>query len=158
MSTRSVKCCFWAVSPDIMADSGDWDPDIVAAVRKYALQNAVEYSGQGQAGSVLGRLLSEREDLRSMAKRLRGLVEEEVVAANSLAKAEGVEHVREVLQRTAPEVLEREKRRKAEGLRELSGDTSDVVLRFAPNPNGPLTLGHSRGVVINSELAMMHGG
>ena len=158
MSTRSVKCCFWAVSPDIMADSGDWDPDIVAAVRKYALQNAVEYSGQGQAGSVLGRLLSEREDLRSMAKRLRGLVEEEVVAANSLAKAEGVEHVREVLQRTAPEVLEREKRRKAEGLRELSGDTSDVVLRFAPNPNGPLTLGHSRGVVINSELARMHGG
>ena len=58
MSTRSVKCCFWAVSPDIMADSDDWDPDIVAAVRKYALQNAVEYSGQWQAGSVLGRLLS----------------------------------------------------------------------------------------------------
>ena len=158
MSTRSVKCCFWAVSPDIMSDSGDWDSDIVASVRKFALQNAVEYSGRGQAGSVLGRLLSEREDLRSMAKQLRGLVEEEVDAANSLASAEGVEHVKEVLQRTAPEALEREKHRKAEGLRELPGETSSVVLRFAPNPNGPLTLGHSRGVVINSELARMHEG
>ena len=158
MSTRSVKCCFWAVSPDIMADSSDWGPDIVAAVRKYALQNAVEYAGQGQAGSVLGRLLSEREDLRSVAKRLRGLVEDEVVAANSLAKTEGVEYVREELQRTAPEVLERKKHRKVEGLKELPGDTSGVVLRFAPNPNGPLTLGHSRGVVINSELARMHDG
>ena len=58
-----------------MADSGSWAPDIVAAVRKYALQNALEYAGHGQVGSVLGRLFSEREDLRGMAKQLRGLVE-----------------------------------------------------------------------------------
>ena len=141
-----------------MADSGDWGPDIVAAVRKYALQNAVEYAGQGQVGSVLGRLLSEREDFRSMAKQLRGLVETEVAAANSLAETRGLRHVREELERTAPEVLEREKHRKVEGLKELPGDTSQVVLRFAPNPNGPLTLGHSRGVVINSEYAKMHEG
>jgi len=141
-----------------MADSGDWGPDIVAAVRKYALQNAVEYAGHGQVGSVLGRLLSEREDFRSMAKQLRGLVETEVAAANSLAENRGLKHVREELERTAPEVLEREKHRKVEGLKELPGDTSQVVLRFAPNPNGPLTLGHSRGVVINSEYARMHEG
>jgi glutamyl-tRNA synthetase len=141
-----------------MVDSSDWDPDIVAAVRKYALQNAVEYAGQGQSGSVLGRLLSEREDLRGMAKQLRGLVETEVAVANSLAEKKGLEHVREELVRTAPEALEREKHRKAEGLKELPGDTSQVVLRFAPNPNGPLTLGHSRGVVINSEYARMYDG
>lgn len=158
MSTRSVKCCFSAVSPGIMADSGGWDPDIVAAVRKYALQNAVEYAGQGQAGSVLGRLLSEREDLRRKAKQLRDLIETEVTAANSLAESHGIEHVRKELERTAPEALEREKHRKAEGLKELPGDTSRVVLRFAPNPNGPLTLGHSRGVVINSEYARMYDG
>jgi len=141
-----------------MADSGGWDPDIVAAVRKYALQNAVEYAGQGQAGSVLGRLLSEREDLRRMAKQLQDLIETEVAAANSLAESHGIEHVREELERTAPEALERKKHRKAEGLKELPGDTSRVVLRFAPNPNGPLTLGHSRGVVINSEYARMYDG
>ena len=54
-----MKCCFSAVSTDIMADSADWDPDIVSTVRKYALQNAVEYAGEGRSSSVLGRLLSE---------------------------------------------------------------------------------------------------
>jgi len=33
-----------------------------------------------------------------------------------------------------------------------------VVMRFAPNPNGPLTLGHARGVVVNSELVRKYGG
>ena len=31
-------------------------------------------------------------------------------------------------------------------------------MRFAPNPNGPLSIGHSRGVVINSEFAKKYSG
>ena len=31
-------------------------------------------------------------------------------------------------------------------------------MRFAPNPNGPLSLGHARGVVINTEYAKMYDG
>ncbi|MFC2163010.1 glutamate--tRNA ligase [Candidatus Altiarchaeota archaeon] len=40
----------------------------------------------------------------------------------------------------------------------LKGDTKNVVMRFAPNPNGPLTIGHARGVVVNSFLAKKYGG
>jgi len=40
----------------------------------------------------------------------------------------------------------------------LAGDTSTVVMRFAPNPNGPPTLGHARGIVVNSELVKKYGG
>ena len=40
-----------------MVDGSDWSIDIVAIVRKYSLQNAVEYNGSGQPGSVLGRIL-----------------------------------------------------------------------------------------------------
>lgn len=40
----------------------------------------------------------------------------------------------------------------------LDGDPKGVVMRFAPNPNGPLTLGHARGVVVNSELARKYAG
>ncbi len=59
----------------LMADAQDWDADTIATVRKYALQNAVEYDGAGQAGSVLGRLLGERADLRGRAhETLRYLV------------------------------------------------------------------------------------
>ena len=32
-------------------------------------------------------------------------------------------------------------------------DGRKPVLRFAPNPNGPLSFGHSRGLVINGEYA-----
>ena len=142
----------------IMSESEGWGSEVVAAVRKFALQNALEYDGEGQAGSVLGRLLSERPGLRSEAKRLMGIVSKEVDRANTMALDEGVDAVRAELEKTAPDALEREKHRKIEGLKELPGDTSSVVLRFAPNPNGPLTLGHSRGVVINSEYAKMHDG
>ena len=67
-----------------MADS-EWDTETVATVRKYAMQNAVEYAGAGQAGSVLGRLLGERSDLRARARDLKALVEAEV-EADGLAK------------------------------------------------------------------------
>ena len=153
-----MKCCIYSESSVIMSESDGWSAEVVTAVRKFALQNALEYDGEGQSGSVLGRLLSERPELRPEAKRLMGIVSEEVESANAMAMDEGVDAVRAELERSAPDALEREKHRKIEGLKELPGNTSSVVLRFAPNPNGPLTLGHSRGVVINSEYAKMHDG
>ncbi len=141
-----------------MADS-EWDEETVATVRKYAMQNAVEYDGAGQAGSVLGRLLGERADLRPRARDLKSLVEAEVAAANELATNSGVEAVREALAATNPEALERQKQVKRTGLKELPNATEgEVILRFAPNPNGPLTIGHARGVSINSEYARMYSG
>ncbi|MBT92778.1 MAG: glutamate--tRNA ligase [Euryarchaeota archaeon] len=142
-----------------MVDSDNWDSEIIATVRKYALQNAVEYDGAGQAGSVLGRLLGERADLRKMAQELKTLVEEEVASANKLASSQGIQVARDALAATNPEALHREKQKKRVGLKELpNAEQGKVVLRFAPNPNGPLTLGHARGVSINSEYAKMYHG
>tara|TARA_B100000482_G_scaffold29816_4_gene19173 strand:- start:150 stop:1880 length:1731 start_codon:yes stop_codon:yes gene_type:complete len=142
-----------------MSESEAWSNEIIQAVRKYALQNAVEYNGEGQAGSVLGRLLSEMKELRPKARELRGLVQLLVDEANEIASLEGVDAVRKLLEDTNPEALHREKQKKRTGLPELpNGIEGEATLRFAPNPNGPLTLGHSRGVVINSELAKINGG
>ena len=141
-----------------MGDNGEFDSNQIRIVRKYALQNAIEYGGEGKSGSVLGRVLAERSDLRPQAKRLVGLIDYEVEQANSLAKEQGLEVVRAELEGIDPEALEREKHKKREGLRDLPGDTSKVVLRFAPNPNGPLSIGHSRGVVINSSYAEKYHG
>ena len=141
-----------------MADS-NWDSKTVDTVRKYAMQNTVEYDGAGQSGSVLGRLLGERADLRPRAKELKSLVEKEVDAANKMANENGVDAVREILAATNPEALERQKQQKRIGLKPLPNAIEEkVILRFAPNPNGPLTIGHSRGVVINSEFAKMYSG
>ena len=141
-----------------MADF-NWDSETVDTVRKYAMQNTVEYDGAGQSGSVLGRLLGERADLRPRAKELKSLVEKEVEAANQMAKENGVDAVRESLAATNPEALERQKQQKRLGLKPLpNAIEGKVILRFAPNPNGPLTIGHSRGVIINSEFAKMYSG
>ena len=137
----------------------NWDSKTVDTVRKYAMQNTVEYDGAGQSGSVLGRLLGERADLRPRAKELKSLVEKEVEAANQMAKENGVDAVRESLAATNPEALERQKQQKRLGLKPLpNAIEGKVILRFAPNPNGPLTIGHSRGVVINSEFAKIYSG
>ena len=69
-----------------MPEEHKWDADIENIVRKYALQNSLEYNGEGKAGSVLGRIMSERKDLRQQAKVLKNYVEEEVEKANNLAK------------------------------------------------------------------------
>ena len=37
-----------------MGDADGFDPEDIQTVRKYALQNAIEYDGKGKAGSVLG--------------------------------------------------------------------------------------------------------
>ena len=142
-----------------MTEAAEWDSEIENIVRKYALQNAVEYNGAGQSGSVLGRILGERSDLRSRARELRQLVDIEVENANNLAKNEGIGAVRGILENTNPEALNRQKQIKRTGLKDLSNAViGKVILRFAPNPNGPLTLGHARGVTINSEYAKIYDG
>mgnify|MGYP001179981561 FL=1 len=141
-----------------MSEEEVFDLEDREAVRKYALQNAIEYSGKGQSGSVLGRLLAEREQLRSRVQDLLTLVDKEVIRANSIASKDGIEEVRKELESLAPEALDRERHKKNEGLRDLPGNTSEVILRFAPNPNGPLSIGHSRGVVINSLYAQKYQG
>ncbi|MBU0761980.1 MAG: glutamate--tRNA ligase [Candidatus Altiarchaeota archaeon] len=40
----------------------------------------------------------------------------------------------------------------------LDGDPQGVVTRFAPNPNGPLSIGHARGAVVNKYLTQRYGG
>jgi len=154
-----VKCSSLVVESDSMVDESDWSQDILAIVRKYSLQNAVEYNGEGQPGSVLGRILGERTDLRSKAKELKKLVEIEVEIANKLAHEKGVDAARKALEETNPEALNRQKQTKRIGLKDLpNAEKGKVVLRFAPNPNGPLTLGHARGVTINSEYANLYEG
>ena len=53
---------------------GELEPEVAALLRKYALQNALEYDGQGQVGSVMGRVMGENADLRSRAKELTGFI------------------------------------------------------------------------------------
>jgi glutamyl-tRNA synthetase len=138
---------------------GELEPAVVALLRKYALQNALEYDGQGQVGSVMGRVMGENPDLRSQAKQLTAFISSQVQEANALAAEKGLDHIRSILESESPDALEKKTKERREGLPPLpNAEHGKVVLRFAPNPNGPLSLGHARGVVINTEYAKMYDG
>ncbi|MED5309040.1 MAG: glutamate--tRNA ligase [Candidatus Thermoplasmatota archaeon] len=140
----------------------DWSPDDETDTMLWhmAIQNAIEYSGKAAPGSVIGRLMSIRQDLRQYGKVLSPLIAQKVAQANKLASDEGLDYLREILKNEAPELLEeREKQVKREGLPELPNAVKGkVVLRFAPNPNGPLSFGHARGIIINGEYAREYDG
>jgi glutamyl-tRNA synthetase len=142
--------------------SDDWTPDDATKdlIRHVALQNAVEYEGKGAIGSVIGRIMAMREDLKQHGKAVTALVAAQVNQANDLASSDGLEALRTILQTEAPHLLEkRETKARREGLPDLyNAEKGHVVLRFAPNPNGPLSFGHARGLVINSMYREMYDG
>tara|TARA_X000000368_G_scaffold248814_1_gene196517 strand:+ start:5280 stop:6992 length:1713 start_codon:yes stop_codon:yes gene_type:complete len=140
----------------------DWTPDEPTDTMLWhmAIQNAIEYSGKANPGSVIGRIMGMRQDLRQYGKFLSPLIAKKVAQANNLAGEKGLDYLREILQNEAPHLLEeREKQTRREGLPELnSAQKGKVVLRFAPNPNGPLSFGHARGIIINGEYAKEYDG
>ena len=134
-----------------------WSPDeaTLAAFRHLALQNAIEYEGKAAPGSVIGRLMGTRADLRPHGKVISPLIAKAVAEANAMAASDGLDALRDILEKEAPHLLEkREKKERRVGLPELkNAEKGKVVLRFAPNPNGSLSFGHARGIVINGEYA-----
>jgi len=140
----------------------DWKPDEAteAVIRHLAIQNALEYEGKAAVGSVIGRIMATRSDLRPHGKAVNGLVAQRVSEANQLAETRGLDHLRSILENEAPHLLEkRSTKPRKEGLTELTNATQgEVVLRFAPNPNGPLSFGHARGLVINNTYREMYDG
>ena len=140
----------------------DWIPDEETETMLWhmAIQNAIEYSGKAAPGSVIGRIMSMRQDLRPYGKILSPIIAQKVSQANDLASEQGLDYLRKILADEAPELLEeREKQVKREGLPELkNAEKGKVVLRFAPNPNGPLSFGHARGIIINGEYAKEYNG
>ena len=119
------------------------------ALRAAALQEAARH-GSAPPKSVLGKVRGAHAGLRPQARELGAVVARIVAEVNALSPAEVA------AQAPAPEP------RKAtgsgrRGLPPLETD-GPVVLRFAPGPSGPLHLGHSRAVALNSAYRGLHNG
>ena len=130
-----------------------------AKIRKSALQNAVRYEKPPKVDAVLKRLLGEHPELRKDAQQVHAMVKEEIKRIESLSKEERLVELSTI----APELLEelrgKEKAKHEAGLPELShAEDGEVVMRFAPNPNGAATLGSVRGIIVNSEYAKRYNG
>ncbi|MCZ7363089.1 MAG: glutamate--tRNA ligase, partial [Candidatus Methanoperedens sp.] len=128
--------------------------EIKLLIKKYALQNAVKYSKTPQATAVMGKVMANPE-LRSQAKEITALVGEVLGEIEQMTQGEREEELKEL----APELIEelKEKKEPDKGLPPLEMN-GPLVMRFAPNPNGPPTLGSARGIVVNSEYTKKYKG
>ncbi|KYK27893.1 MAG: glutamate--tRNA ligase [Candidatus Proteinoplasmatales archaeon SG8-5] len=128
--------------------------DIEELARKYALQNAVEHGGRANAGPVIGKVMAAAPDWRLKPGEVGEAVNTTVSEVNALS----LDAQRDELERLAPELLVKEKKEKVHELPDLEGAEGGVVMRLAPNPSGPLHIGHTRMAILNDIYVKRYGG
>ena len=122
-------------------------------IRKLALANAYTHEGKAQQGAVIGKLISSDPSIKSKLKDLSKDINKIISEVNKMT----LQQQEAELRKTYPEFFApREKKEKA--LLELKGAVKgSVILRYAPNPNGPLHLGNARAVSLNKLYQKMYG-
>ena len=122
-------------------------------ILKYVLQSSLLNSGKVNPKGVMGRIMADNPHLRGKAKEVYNLVLEISKEVESMP----LEEQRKKLEEIAPDmVVEEGKEKKRELI--LKNVKDSVVMRFAPNPSGPLHLGHSRAAVLNDYFVKKYGG
>ncbi len=118
--------------------------------RKYALKNAVEHEGQCNPGAVIGKIFAEGEFTdKAEVGKVAGRICSEI---NQLSLENQKKEI------DAYEFKEKEKEEHDPVPDLNNAEEQEVVVRFAPNPNGPPHLGHARGMIINGELKQKYNG
>ena len=125
-------------------------------IRKTALLNAIKHEGKAQTGSVIGKILGEKPDLRSKIKEISTLVNKIVKEVNTLSFSEQ----KSIVEENWPEALVKEKTEKEKHLPPLPNVDKyrQVVTRFSPNPDCVLHLGSARAIILCHEYVHMYKG
>ncbi|MCD6229373.1 MAG: glutamate--tRNA ligase [Candidatus Diapherotrites archaeon] len=126
-------------------------------VRAAALKNAVDF-GSADPKAIMGRVFGKFPKLRSNPGETAEQIAKVCVEVNSMPAGEAKAEFERDFQGMFPEKHEKRKDEK-KGFSGISvKEGQKPVFRFAPNPNGPSTLGSSRGMVTNAVLAKEYGG
>ncbi|WP_292392155.1 glutamate--tRNA ligase [Methanoculleus sp. UBA303] len=132
------------------------DADLEHLLFIYALQNAVKHDGIPKSGTVLGTVLGKHPEFRSRAREIGPLAEKAIAEVAAMSRPDR----KSLLAEIAPELLDElnETHERSRELPALLGAENGVVMRFAPNPSGPLHLGHARASILNDYYVRRYGG
>ena len=131
------------------------DSDLREQIRKAALLNAVSHDGKAQAGAMVGKILGERQDLRSKIKELSIIINSVVNEVNSLKLAEQ----KAIVEERWPVTQKKEKTEEKKLPPLPNADKYvQIVTRFSPNPDCVLHLGSARAILLSHEYARMYKG
>lgn len=132
------------------------DTNIRDDIYLFALQNAVKHKSVPKAGAILGSVMGAHPELRPKAKEINAMLPEILAEVEALS----VEEREAKLTALSPEMIEKmhEKKERVHELPDLPEAENGVVMRFAPNPSGPLHLGHARASVLNDYYVKKYGG
>ena len=132
------------------------DTNIRDDIYLFALQNAVKHKSVPKAGAILGSVMGAHPELRPQAKEINAMLPEILAEVEAMS----VEEREAKLTALSPEMIEKmhEKKERVHELPELPEAGNGVVMRFAPNPSGPLHLGHARASVLNDYYVKKYGG
>ncbi len=109
-------------------------------VRKHALDNARKYNGVPNMGSVIGKVLGERPELKAELKKLTPQIKKVCDAVRLMS----VDEQTAELQKLAPELLADKhgpEEKKLKPLPEM--EKGKLVMRLAPSPSGVQHIGHA---------------
>jgi glutamyl-tRNA synthetase len=128
--------------------------EIAALARHLALQNASRF-GKTSPGVVSGHLLARRPELVRSIKEFMPLIASICEEVNSLPKNE-IQRELDQLGEAPPVAIQRAAPSELELVPNLG--LPGYALRFAPNPDGPLTLGNARPALLCDFFAKKYKG
>jgi glutamyl-tRNA synthetase len=126
-------------------------------VRRAVLLNALQHGGKAQAVAIVGKIIGERQELKTKAKELSGLINKVVKEVNSLS----IEEQKRIVEEEWPAVLKKEKAEEEEKRLPPLPNASkykQIVTRFSPNPDCVLHLGSARAIILSHDYARLYKG
>ena len=120
---------------------------------KYAILNAAQHGGKAQVNAVLGKLISEDQEVKKDVKNVMKTINSVVKDVNKMSPGD----IQKGLEKYGLGTKKKAKEEMGLPALDVKGK-GKVVMRMAPYPSGPLHIGNARMVVLNDEYVKRYEG